>query len=101
MVKTGLDDAADEGPIASGIKTALAGVKVWSRNPVMTQKRAQPIVDPRMLRVLGFEDLHLGMRESLMKAVMDTDVVGFALPFEFCCSRSIFFSHRRLPSRFC
>jgi len=44
----------------------------------MTQKRAQPIVDPRMLRVLGFEDLHLGMRESLMKAVMDTDVVGFA-----------------------
>src|SRR6187401_2450797 len=40
--------------------------------------RPQPIVDPRMLRVLGFEDLHLGMRESLMKAVMDTDVVGFA-----------------------
>src|ERR1044072_6557926 len=44
----------------------------------MTQKSAQPIVDPRMLRVLGFEDLHLGMRESLMKAVRDSDVVGFA-----------------------
>ena len=44
----------------------------------MTQKRTQPIVDPRMLRVLGFEDLHIGMRESLMKAVMDSDVVGFA-----------------------
>src|ERR1041385_2491700 len=44
----------------------------------MAQKRAQPVVDPRMLRVLGFEDLHVGMRESLMKAVMDEDVVGFA-----------------------
>jgi 3-hydroxybutyryl-CoA dehydratase len=44
----------------------------------MTQKSAQPIVDPRMLRVLAFEDLHVGMRESLMKAVMDSDVVGFA-----------------------
>ena len=31
-----------------------------------------------MLRFLGFEDLHVGMRESLMKAVMDSDVVGFA-----------------------
>src|ERR1043166_684166 len=44
----------------------------------MTQKSAQPIVDPRMLRVLGFEDLPVGMRESLMKTVMDSDVVGFA-----------------------
>jgi 3-hydroxybutyryl-CoA dehydratase len=44
----------------------------------MTQKRTQPVVDPRMLRLLGFEDLHVGMRESLMKAVMDSDVVGFA-----------------------
>src|SRR5436305_9853402 len=40
--------------------------------------RTQPIVDPRMLRLLDFEDLHVGMRESLMKAVMDSDVVGFA-----------------------
>src|SRR5256885_7633135 len=40
--------------------------------------RTQPVVDPRMLRTLGFEDLHIGMRESLMKAVMDSDVVGFA-----------------------
>jgi 3-hydroxybutyryl-CoA dehydratase len=44
----------------------------------MMEKRAQPIVDPRMLRTLAFEDLHVGMRESLMKAVMDSDVVGFA-----------------------
>src|SRR5215203_1206681 len=44
----------------------------------MTGPRAQPIVDPRMLRLLGFEDLHVGMRESLMKTVMDSDVVGFA-----------------------
>src|SRR3954464_13341913 len=40
--------------------------------------RTQPVVDPRMLRVLDFDDLHVGMRESLMKAVMDSDVVGFA-----------------------
>ena len=31
-----------------------------------------------MLRTLAFEDLHVGMRESLMKTVMDSDVVGFA-----------------------
>lgn len=35
-------------------------------------------VDPRQLRVLTFEDLHVGMRETLMKTVMDSDVVGFA-----------------------
>jgi 3-hydroxybutyryl-CoA dehydratase len=35
-------------------------------------------VDPRQLRVLAFEDLHVGMREVLMKTVMDSDVVGFA-----------------------
>jgi 3-hydroxybutyryl-CoA dehydratase len=44
----------------------------------MPTKTARPVVDPRMLRTLAFEDLHLGMRESLMKAVMDSDVVGFA-----------------------
>jgi 3-hydroxybutyryl-CoA dehydratase len=38
----------------------------------------KPPVDPRSLRILGYEDLHLGMRENLMKTVMDTDVVGFA-----------------------
>lgn len=31
-----------------------------------------------MLRVLAFEDLHVGMRETLMKTVMESDVVGFA-----------------------
>jgi 3-hydroxybutyryl-CoA dehydratase len=44
----------------------------------MTVQHLQPAIDPRMLRVLHFEDLHLGMRETLMKAVMDQDVVGFA-----------------------
>jgi len=39
---------------------------------------AKPAVDPRMLKVLAFEDLHVGMREILMKTVMETDVVGFA-----------------------
>jgi 3-hydroxybutyryl-CoA dehydratase len=31
-----------------------------------------------MLRALAFEDLRVGMRETLLKTVMDTDVVGFA-----------------------
>lgn len=44
----------------------------------MTRKAEKPPVDPRTLRTLAFEDLHLGMRETLMKTVMDTDVVGFA-----------------------
>jgi 3-hydroxybutyryl-CoA dehydratase len=44
----------------------------------MTSQFPAPPVDPRMLRVLYFEDLHVGMREVLMKTVMETDVVGFA-----------------------
>jgi 3-hydroxybutyryl-CoA dehydratase len=39
---------------------------------------ARPPVDPRMLKVLAFEDLRVGMRETLLKTVMETDVVGFA-----------------------
>ena len=35
-------------------------------------------IDPRTLRILHFEDLHVGMHETLMKTVMDSDVVGFA-----------------------
>ena len=38
----------------------------------------KPAVDPRQVRTLAFEDLQVGMREVLMKSVMDTDVVGFA-----------------------
>jgi 3-hydroxybutyryl-CoA dehydratase len=38
----------------------------------------KPAVDPRTLKFLAFEDLRIGMRETLMKSVMDTDVVGFA-----------------------
>ncbi len=38
----------------------------------------RPAIDPRMVKALTFEDLRLGMRETLMKTVMDTDVVGFA-----------------------
>jgi 3-hydroxybutyryl-CoA dehydratase len=34
--------------------------------------------DLRRLRLLAFEDLHVGMRETLMKTVMDSDIVGFA-----------------------
>src|ERR1700716_726336 len=44
----------------------------------MSGPSARPPVDPRMLKALAFEDLRLGMRETLMKAVMDDDVVGFA-----------------------
>ena len=38
----------------------------------------RPPVDPRMLKLLFYEDLHVGLREVLMKTVMDSDVVGFA-----------------------
>lgn len=38
----------------------------------------KPAVDPRQVRSLVFEDLAVGMREVLMKTVMETDVVGFA-----------------------
>lgn len=44
----------------------------------MSLPSPKPAVDPRMLRVLHFEDLHVGMCETLMKTVMDSDVVGFA-----------------------
>jgi 3-hydroxybutyryl-CoA dehydratase len=44
----------------------------------MTVPSIKPAVDPRMLKVLVYEDLHVGMRETLMKTVMETDVVGFA-----------------------
>src|SRR5690348_14878130 len=39
---------------------------------------SSPAIDPRMLRTLHFEDLRVGMRETMMKTVMDSDVVGFA-----------------------
>ncbi len=38
----------------------------------------RPAIDPRMVKALTFDDLRVGMRETLMKTVMDTDVVGFA-----------------------
>jgi 3-hydroxybutyryl-CoA dehydratase len=44
----------------------------------MSVPTTKPAVDPRMLKVLAFEDLHIGMRETIMKTVMETDVVGFA-----------------------
>src|SRR5436190_2540624 len=43
-----------------------------------TSVPSKPAVDPRQVRALAFEDLQVGMREVLMKSVMDTDVVGFA-----------------------
>ena len=44
----------------------------------MTAAPTKSAIDPRMVRTLCFEDLHVGMRETLMKTVMETDVVGFA-----------------------
>lgn len=39
---------------------------------------SKPAIDPRTLKFLVFEDLRVGMRETLMKTVMDNDVIGFA-----------------------
>lgn len=44
----------------------------------MTVSAQKPPVDPRRIKALTFDDLAVGMRETLMKAVMDTDIVGFA-----------------------
>ena len=44
----------------------------------MTAVPAKAAVDPRMIRTMCFEDLHVGMREILMMSVIETDVVGFA-----------------------
>src|SRR6202049_219534 len=44
----------------------------------MSLPSPKPAVDPRLLKLLYFEDLHVGLREVLMKSVMDSDVVGFA-----------------------
>src|SRR5947209_6118821 len=44
----------------------------------MSVPSARPAIDPRMLKLLYFEDLHVGLREVLMKTVMDSDIVGFA-----------------------
>src|SRR6202048_5173389 len=44
----------------------------------MTLPSAKAAIDPRTLRILYFEDLHTGLREVLMKTVMDSDIVGFA-----------------------
>jgi 3-hydroxybutyryl-CoA dehydratase len=55
-----------------------------------------------MLRVLYFEDLHMGMRETLMKTVMDSDVVGFARlsgddnPIHIC---DVYASHTKFGQR--
>ncbi|MGE3868191.1 MAG: MaoC family dehydratase [Pseudorhodoplanes sp.] len=44
----------------------------------MTARPARQAVDPRQVKSLYFEDLSVGMRETIMKSVMETDVVGFA-----------------------
>jgi 3-hydroxybutyryl-CoA dehydratase len=44
----------------------------------MSPPAAKRPVDPRSLKLLSFEDLHVGMREVFMKTVMENDVVGFA-----------------------
>lgn len=46
--------------------------------PVTLPAATRRAVDPRTLKFLTFEDLRVGMRETLMKTVMDNDVIGFA-----------------------
>src|SRR6202163_3038012 len=54
------------------------GKRPEGKLPDMTVATPRAAVDPRMLRILYFDDLHVGMRETLMKTVMETDIVGFA-----------------------
>lgn len=39
---------------------------------------SKPLADLHRFKSLAFEDIHVGMRETMMKTVMDTDVIGFA-----------------------
>src|SRR5262249_55112364 len=68
----------------------------------MSMTSSKPAVDPRMLKILYFEDLHVGLREVLMKTVMDSDVVGFAKlsgdenPIHLC---DVYAAHTRFGQR--
>ena len=68
----------------------------------MTVPTVKPAVDPRTLKILVYEDLHVGMRETLMKTVMETDVVGFARlsgddnPIHLC---DVYAAHSRFGER--
>ena len=50
----------------------------YTAEKIVQVRNRKPAVDPRMLKVPYFEDLHVGLREVLMKMMMDSDVVGFA-----------------------
>src|SRR5262245_50289656 len=71
-------------------------------SPQPTAPAPRPPADPRMLKVLAFEDRHVGMRETLMKTVMETDVVGFARisgddnPIHLC---DVYASHTKFGQR--
>ena len=68
----------------------------------MTVSTVKPAVDPRTLKILVYEDLHVGMRETLMKTVMETDVVGFSRlsgddnPIHLC---DVYAAHSRFGER--
>jgi 3-hydroxybutyryl-CoA dehydratase len=59
-------------------------------------------VDPRRLKVLYFEDLYVGLREVLLKTVMESDVIGFARlsgddnPIHLC---DVYAAHTRFGQR--
>jgi 3-hydroxybutyryl-CoA dehydratase len=63
-----------------GLRQAIVASQNELGSAAMLQPHSinKPAVDPRQLSMLYFEDLYLGMRETLMKTVMDSDVVGFA-----------------------
>ena len=62
-------------PYVIVLALTIASVCMSAATPSIPAKAA---VDPRQVRSLVFEDLRVGMREVMMKSVMDTDVVGFA-----------------------
>lgn len=47
-------------------------------NAVIRPAAPRPAVEPAYIRTLFYEDLAVGQRETLMKSVMESDVIGFA-----------------------
>jgi 3-hydroxybutyryl-CoA dehydratase len=86
----------------SARRGALVVAGADHRNRVAMSVPTKLAVDPRRLKVLYFEDLYVGLREVLLKTVMESDVIGFARlsgddnPIHLC---DVYASHTRFGQR--